>query len=158
MWKIGFGPTLLYRNHKDTESNGNPAKISSDKLVNFIKLFINIFSQLLPRQRCQKCLLAFLTLNRIWIPQVHRIIAVALHLRVFQGIVIFLREALWIKSIGESNDKLYQRYQPTNLVGGKPDIIDKIMANDVRLTQETLILREVSSWEDNERERLLKHF
>jgi hypothetical protein len=37
-------------------------------------------------------------------------------------------------------------------------MIDKIMANDDRLTQETLILREVSSWEDNERERLLKHF
>ena len=35
-------------------------------------------------------------------------------------------------------------------------MIDKIMANDDRLTQETLILREVSSWEDNERERLLK--
>ena len=32
------------------------------------------------------------------------------------------------------------------------------MANDDRLTQETLILREVSNWEDNEREILLKHF
>ena len=52
-------------------------------------------------------LLAFLTLNRIWIPQVHRITAVALHLGVFQGIVYFLREALWVKSIEESNDKLY---------------------------------------------------
>ena len=37
-------------------------------------------------------------------------------------------------------------------------MIDKIMAYDDRLTQETLILREVSNWEDNERERLLKHF
>ena len=44
------------------------------------------------------------------------------------------------------------------LSGGKPDMIDKIMANDDRLTQETLILREVSSWEDNEQERLLKYF
>ena len=37
-------------------------------------------------------------------------------------------------------------------------MIDKIMANDNHLTQETLILREVSSWEDNEQERFLKHF
>ena len=37
-------------------------------------------------------------------------------------------------------------------------MIDKIMANGDCLTQETLILRELSSWEDNERERLLKHF
>ena len=37
-------------------------------------------------------------------------------------------------------------------------MIDKIMAYDDRLTQETLILKEVSSWEDNERERFLKHF
>ena len=29
-------------------------------------------------------------------------------------------------------------------------MIDKIMANDDRLTQETLILREISSWEENE--------
>ena len=48
-----------------------------------------------------------LTVGGIWIPQVHRITAVALHLRVFQGIVYFLREALWLKSIEESNDKLY---------------------------------------------------
>ena len=46
-------------------------------------------------------------LNRIWIPQAHRITAVALHLGVFQGIVYFLREALWINRIEESNDKLY---------------------------------------------------
>jgi len=51
--------------------------------------------------------LVFLRLNRIWISQAHRITVVALHLRVFQGIVIFLREALWIKSTEESNDKLY---------------------------------------------------
>ena len=37
-------------------------------------------------------------------------------------------------------------------------MIDKIMANDDRLTQETLILRELSSWEENEQERLLKYF
>ena len=37
-------------------------------------------------------------------------------------------------------------------------MIDKLTAKDDRLTKETLILREVSSWEDNERERLLKHF
>ena len=29
-------------------------------------------------------------------------------------------------------------------------MVDKIMANDDHLTQETLILREVSGWEDNE--------
>ena len=40
-------------------------------------------------------LLMFLMPNRIDIPQVHRITVVALHLGVFQGIVIFLREALW---------------------------------------------------------------
>ena len=37
-------------------------------------------------------------------------------------------------------------------------MIDKRMANYDRLTQETLILREVSSWEDNEPGRLLRHF
>jgi len=62
-------------------------------------------------------LLAFLMPNRICIPQAHRITAVALHLGVFQGIVNILREAIWIKSIEESNDELYYRYQPTNLVG-----------------------------------------
>ena len=107
IWWIENGPALHYRKHKDTESNGNPAKISGDKLVNFIKLFDDIFSQLLPWQWHQKCLLVFLTLNRIWILQAHRITAVALHLGVFQGIVYFLREALWSKSIEESNDKLY---------------------------------------------------
>ena len=40
-------------------------------------------------------MLVFLMLNRIWIPQAQRITAVALHLGVFQGTVIFLREALW---------------------------------------------------------------
>ena len=52
-------------------------------------------------------LLAFLMPNRIYIPQAHIITDVALHLGVFQGIVNILREALWIKSIEESNDKLY---------------------------------------------------
>ena len=37
-------------------------------------------------------------------------------------------------------------------------MIGRVMANDDHLTQETLILRKVCSWEDNERERLLKHF
>ena len=32
-------------------------------------------------------------------------------------------------------------------------MIDKIMANNDRLTQETLIFREVSIWENNEREK-----
>ena len=41
------------------------------------------------------CLLAFLMPNRIDILKAHRITAVALHLGVFQGIVFFLREALW---------------------------------------------------------------
>jgi hypothetical protein len=62
-------------------------------------------------------LLVFLMPNRIYIPQSHRITAVALHLGVFHGIIKLLGEALWIKSIKEANDKLYQRYQPTNLVG-----------------------------------------
>ena len=41
------------------------------------------------------CLLAFIMHDRIDIPQAQRITAVALHLEVFQGIVFFLREALW---------------------------------------------------------------
>ena len=98
--------TALQKSHI-SETNGNPGKISCDKLVNFIKLFDDIFSQLLPWQRRQKCLLVFFMLNRIWISQAHRITVVALHLGVFQDIVIFLREALWIKSIKELNDKLY---------------------------------------------------
>ena len=40
-------------------------------------------------------LLAFLMPYRIDILQAHRTTAVALHLGVFQGIVFFLREALW---------------------------------------------------------------
>ena len=52
-------------------------------------------------------LLVFLMPKRIDILQAHRITIVALHLGVFQGTIIFLREALWIKSIEESNDKLY---------------------------------------------------
>jgi hypothetical protein len=45
--------------------------------------------------------------NRIYIPQAHRIANVALFLGVFQDIVNFLGKALWIKSIEESNDRLY---------------------------------------------------
>ena len=86
--------TALHRS-TDRESNDKPARVSGDKLVKFIKLFDDIFSQLLPWQRRQKCLLVFFMLNRIWISQAHRITVVALHLGVFQGIVIFLREALW---------------------------------------------------------------
>ena len=37
----------------------------------------------------------FLCLKRIDIPQAHRSTVVALHLGVFQGIVFFLRQALW---------------------------------------------------------------
>jgi hypothetical protein len=55
--------------------------------------------------------------NRIDILQAHRITAVAFYLGVFQGIVNFLGEALWLKSTEEASDKLYQRYQPTNIVG-----------------------------------------
>ena len=49
---------------------------------------------MLPRQRRQKCLLAFLMPDRLDILQEHIITAVALHLGVFQGIIFFLREAL----------------------------------------------------------------
>jgi len=59
----------------------------------------------------------FLCLIELWIPQAHRITTVALHLGVFQGIIIFLREARRGKEYRESNDKLYKGYQPTNLVG-----------------------------------------
>ena len=34
-------------------------------------------------------------------------------------------------------------------------MIGRVMANDDRRTQETLILREVGSWEDNERDKTL---
>jgi hypothetical protein len=37
----------------------------------------------------------FLCPKRILIPQAHKITAVALHHRVFEGITFFLREALW---------------------------------------------------------------
>jgi len=40
-------------------------------------------------------LLEFLMPDRINILQAHRITAVALHLGVFQGIVFFLRKAIW---------------------------------------------------------------
>jgi hypothetical protein len=66
--------------------------------------------------------------NRIDIPQAYRITAVAFHLGVFQSIINFLKKTPWLKSIEKANDKLYQRYQPTNLVGVKLDMIDKIMA------------------------------
>jgi hypothetical protein len=55
--------------------------------------------------------------NRIYILQAQIITVVAFHLGVFQGIVIFFGGALWLRSIEEANDKFYQRYPPTNLVG-----------------------------------------
>ena len=67
----------------------------------------DIFSQLLPWLRHQKCFLVFLMPNKMLIQQAHRITVVALHLGVFQGVVYFLMEALWIKNIEESNDKFY---------------------------------------------------
>ena len=45
-----------------------------------------------PAPEASEALLVFLMLNRIWIPHAHRIIAIALHLGVFQGIVIFSRK------------------------------------------------------------------
>jgi hypothetical protein len=56
------------------------------------------------------------------------------------------------------SDKPYWRYPPANLVGVSQIRCNKTMAKDDHLTQETLGLRAVSSWEDNERERFLKHF
>jgi len=81
--QIETGHALLCINHKDRESNGKPAKVSGDKIVKFVKLFNDIFSQLLPWQRRQKYLLAFFMPNRIDIPQAYRITIVALHLGVF---------------------------------------------------------------------------
>jgi len=63
------------------ESNGKPAKTSVDKTVKFITQLYDNFSQLLPHQRRQKCLLVSSIL------QAHRIIGVALHHGVFRGIV-----------------------------------------------------------------------
>jgi hypothetical protein len=45
--------------------------------------------------------------NRIDIPQAHRITVVAFHLGVIHGIVNFLGEVLWLKSIEEANGKPY---------------------------------------------------
>ena len=46
-----------------------------------------------PLRRMVVSLLAFVMPNRMLILQAHRITTVALYLRVFQGIIIFLREA-----------------------------------------------------------------
>ena len=48
---------------RERESNGKPAKISGDKTVRFFTQLYDNFSQLLPRQRRQKCLLVSLMLN-----------------------------------------------------------------------------------------------
>jgi hypothetical protein len=55
-------------------------------------------------------------------------VVVAFHLGVFQGIISFLEEALWLKSIEEAND----------ISKGKQDMIDKYFA--MIMTQETLTL------------------
>ena len=80
---------------KDKESNGKPAKISGDKLVKFIKLFTISLANCFPDNGARNTYWCFLCPNRILIPQAHRITTVALHHGVFQGIVFFLREALW---------------------------------------------------------------
>ena len=76
--------------------------VAEEQFGKFVKVIQKLYVNIPHLDAMQ--VLVFLILNRIWIPQAHRITAVALHLGVFQGIVIFLREALWIKSIEESND------------------------------------------------------
>jgi hypothetical protein len=49
--------------------------------------------------------LVFLMIKRIDISQAYRITIIAFHLGVFQNIVNFLGESLWLKSI--EKDKLY---------------------------------------------------
>ena len=80
---------------KDRESNGKPAKISGDKLVKFIKLFTISLANCFPDNSAKNACWHFLFPKRILIPQAHRITTVALHHGVFQGIVFFLKEALW---------------------------------------------------------------
>ena len=55
--------TALHRIN-ESESNGKPTKISGDKTVRFSTQLYDNFSQLLPRQRRQKCLLVSLMLNQ----------------------------------------------------------------------------------------------
>ena len=86
--------TALHQS-KDRESNGKPAMVSSDKLVEFIKLSTISLANSLPGNGARNACWCFLCPRRIDILQAHRITAVALHLGVFQGIVFFLREALW---------------------------------------------------------------
>ena len=54
--------TALHRIN-ERGSNGKPAKTSGDKTVRFSTQLYDNFSQLLPRQRRQKCLLVSLMLN-----------------------------------------------------------------------------------------------
>ena len=54
--------TALHRIN-ERESNGKPAKTTGDKTVGFSTQLYDNFSQLLPQQRRQKCLLVSLMLN-----------------------------------------------------------------------------------------------
>ena len=98
--------TALHRS-KERESNGKLARVSGDKLVEFIKLHMISLANCFPGNGTRNACWRFLCPIRIDILQAHIITTVALHFGVFQGIVIFLREALWLKSVEESNDKLY---------------------------------------------------
>jgi hypothetical protein len=79
------------------ESNGKPAKVSGDKTVNFIKLFIDIFSQLHPGNGTRNACWRFLCPIEYVFRKRTESTIVELCLGVFQGIVNFHREALWSK-------------------------------------------------------------
>ena len=76
-------------------SSGKPARVSGDKLVEFIKLSTISLANCFPGNDARNACWRFLCPIKIDILHAHRITVVALHLGVFQGIVIFLREALW---------------------------------------------------------------
>ena len=86
--------TALHKS-KDRESNGKPARVSDDKLVEFIKLSTISLANCFPGNGARNACWRFFMPDRIYILQVHIITAVALQLGVFQSIVFFLREALW---------------------------------------------------------------
>ena len=90
--------TALHRS-KDRESNGKPATVSGDKLVEFIKLSTISLANCFPGNGARNACWRFLCPIIIDILQAHRITAVALHLGVFQGIVFFLQESTMVKSI-----------------------------------------------------------
>ena len=90
--------TALHQS-KDRESNGKPARVSGDKLVEFIKLYMVSLANCFPGNGTRNACWRFLFPIRIDILQAHKITTVALHLGVFQGIIFFPQGSTMVKSI-----------------------------------------------------------